>query len=202
MYSSPKKIKVYKIFIYGDYEVGKYSFLIKYVDNASSLNHITHLGLELRLKYAQLDSGEKIRLQLWYSPGQERFLTLCKSYYKTSHGILLLYDVTRPNSFDKARKLVQIMKKESNKNAIIFLIGNKIDNNQERKITTEQGQKLAEEFKIPFFEVSAKSGENVNEVFNVLINKISEVYINSQEEIGENLGGRLGNKERKKCIII
>ena len=61
---------------------------------------------------------------------------------------------------------------------------------------------MAEEYKIPFFFVFAKSGENVNEVFKVLYNKISKVYINIQEERGEKLGCWPGNKERNKCIII
>ena len=202
MYSSQKKDKIDKILILGDSEVGKFSFIIRYVDNDFLVNYCTHIGIDYRLKYIQLDSGEKIRVQLWHIPGQERLLTIAKNYYKASHGILLLYDITRQNSFDKIRKLIQIIKEESNKNTIIFLIGNKIDKNRDRKITTEQGQKLAEEYKIPFFEVSAKSGENVNEVFKALYNKINKAYIKIQEERGEKLGCWPGNKERNKCIII
>ena len=206
MYSSQKKDKIYKIIIYGDHLVGKSSFLIRYVDNVFLETYITHIGLDYRLKYVQLESGEKIRVQLWYCSGQERYLTIAKNYYKASHGILLLYDVTLQNSFDRVRQMIQAVKEISNKNAVIFLIGNKIDKNRERIITTEQGQKLAEEYNIPFFEVSAKTGENVNEVFKALYNKISKVYISIQEEIGEKLGGGSGNKERNKernkCIII
>ena len=201
MYSTQKK-KVYKIFILGDNEVGKFCFLTRYVDNVFLVNSNTHIGIDYRLKYVQLESGEKIDVQLWHIPGQERLFILTKNYYKAAHGILLLYDVTRQYSFEKVRKLIQTIKEESNEKTIIFLIGNKIDKNRYREITTEQGQKLAEEYKIPFFEVSAKSGENVNEVFKALYNKISKVYINIQEERGEKLGGGSRNKKRNKCIII
>ena len=130
------KDKVYKILILGDYEVGKFSFLIRYVDNVFLVNSNTHIGVDYRSKYVQLESGEKIDVQLWHIPGQERFLNIAKNYYKASHGILLLYDVKRQNSFDKVRKLIQIIKEESNKKTIIFLIGNKIDKNRDREITT------------------------------------------------------------------
>ena len=90
MYSSQKKDKIYKILILGDSEVGKFSFIIRYVDNDFLVNYCTHIGIDYRLKYIQLDSGEKIRVQLWHIPGQERLLTIAKNYYKASHGILLL----------------------------------------------------------------------------------------------------------------
>ena len=188
---------VYKILLLGDSEVGKSCFLMRYSDNIFVENYITTIGLDYKLKYVQLDSGETIKVQLWDTAGQDRYRTIAKNYYKGSHGILLLYDITKENSFENIREWVQNIREEVYEKAIIFLIGNKIDKKDERKITTEQGQKLAEEYNLPFFEASAKSGENVEEIFKNLYQKISEVYVDIQKERGSKLNSN--NKKRIKC---
>ena len=185
---------VYKILLLGDSEVGKSCFLMRYSDNIFVENYITTIGLDYKLKYVQLDSGETIKVQLWDTAGQDRYRTIAKNYYKGSHGILLLYDITKENSFENIREWVQNIREEVYEKAIIFLIGNKIDKKNERKITTEQGQKLAAEYNLPFFEAYAKSGENVEEIFKNLYKKISEVYVDMQKE----KGGKLNSNTKKK----
>jgi len=188
---------VYKILLLGDSEVGKSCFLMRYSDNVFVDNYITTIGLDYKLKYVQLESGEMIKVQLWDTAGQDRYRTIAKNYYKGSHGILLLYDITKLNSFENIREWIKDIREEVYEKAIIFLIGNKIDKNDERVISTEQGEKLAKEYDLPFFEASAKSGENVDEIFKALYKRISEVYIDIQKEKGEKL--KTGNKKRKKC---
>ena len=195
--SSTETDAVYKILLLGDSEVGKSCFLMRYSDNVFVENYITTIGLDYKLKYVQLDTGETIKVQLWDTAGQDRYRTIAKNYYKGSHGILLLYDVTKLSSFENIREWIKDIKEEVYEKAIIFLIGNKIDKTTERKITTEQGTKLAEEYNLPFFEASAKSGENVDEIFKFLYKKISEVYIEIQKEKGEKLGK--SNKKRIRC---
>jgi Ras-related protein Rab-8A len=195
--SSTETDAVYKILLLGDSEVGKSCFLMRYSDNVFVENYITTIGLDYKLKYVQLDTGETIKVQLWDTAGQDRYRTIAKNYYKGSHGILLLYDVTKLSSFENIREWIKDIKEEVYEKAIIFLIGNKIDKTTERKITTEQGTKLAEEYNLPFFEASAKSGENVDEIFKFLYKKISEVYIEIQKEQGEKLGK--SNKKKIQC---
>ena len=190
---------VYKILLLGDSEVGKSCFLMRYADNVFVDNYITTIGLDYKLKYIQLDSGEIIKVQLWDTAGQDRYRTIAKNYYKGSHGILLLYDVTKTNSFENIREWIRDIREEVYEKAIIFLIGNKIDKKEDRKIQTEQGAKLAEEFNLPFFEASAKSGENVDEIFKALYKKISEVYIELQKEKGTKLSSNKKKKKNKCC---
>ena len=190
---------VYKILLLGDSEVGKSCFLMRYADNVFVDNYITTIGLDYKLKYIQLDSGEIIKVQLWDTAGQDRYRTIAKNYYKGSHGILLLYDVTKTNSFENIREWIRDIREEVYEKAIIFLIGNKIDKKEDRKIQTEQGAKLAEEFNLPFFEASAKSGENVDEIFKALYKKISEVYIELQKEKGTKLSSNKKKKKKKCC---
>ena len=188
---------VYKILLLGDSEVGKSCFLMRYADNVFVDNYITTIGLDYKLKYIQLDSGQVIKVQLWDTAGQDRYRTIAKNYYKGSHGILLLYDVTKSSSFENIREWIKDIREEVYEKAIIFLIGNKIDKKDQIKIKTEEGEKLAEEFNIPFFEASAKSGENVDEIFKALYKKISEVYVDIQQEGGRKLS--IKNKKNKKC---
>ena len=188
---------VYKILLLGDSEVGKSCFLMRYADNVFVDNYITTIGLDYKLKYVQLDSGQVIKVQLWDTAGQDRYRTIAKNYYKGSHGILLLYDVTKTSSFENIREWIKDIREEVYEKAIIFLIGNKIDKKDQIKIKTEDAEKLAEEFNIPFFEASAKSEENVDEIFKALYKKISEVYVDIQQEGGTKLSKK--NKKSKKC---
>ena len=190
---------VFKILLLGDSEVGKSCFLMRYSDNVFVENYITTIGLDYKLKYIKLDSGKTVKVQLWDTAGQDKYRTIAKNYFKGSHGILLLYDVTKQSSYDNIREWIHDIKEEVSEKAIIFLIANKIDMTDKRKISKEKGEELAEEFKIPFFEASAKSGENVDEVFKALYKKISEVYSDMERE----RGGKLikNQKNKRKCCF-
>ena len=198
--NSTKEVEfVFKILLLGDSEVGKSCFLMRYSDNVFVENYITTIGLDYKLKNVKLDSGKTIKVQLWDTAGQDKYRTIAKNYFKGSHGILLLYDVTKQSSFQNIRDWIQDIREEVSQKAIIFLIGNKIDLVDKRKISKEKGIELAEEYKLPFFEASAKSGENVDEVFKALYKKISEVYGDLEKEMGTKLNKRKKNKP--KCCF-
>ena len=198
--NSTKEVEfVFKILLLGDSEVGKSCFLMRYSDNVFVENYITTIGLDYKLKNVKLDSGKTIKVQLWDTAGQDKYRTIAKNYFKGSHGILLLYDVTKQSSFQNIRDWIQDIREEVSPKAIIFLIGNKIDLADQRKISKEKGIELAEEYKLPFFEASAKSGENVDEVFKALYKKISEVYGDLEREMGSKLNKR--KKNQRKCCF-
>ena len=190
---------IFKILMLGDSEVGKSCFLMRYSDNVFVENYITTIGLDYKLKTIKLDSGKVIKVQLWDTAGQDKYRTIAKNYYKGSHGILLLYDITKISSFENIREWIQDIRQEVSPKSIIFLIGNKIDLTDQRKLSKEQGEELAEEFKIPFFEASAKSGDNVDEVFKALYEKIIEVYGYLEREKGSKLNKKQKNKG--KCCF-
>ena len=185
---------VFKILLLGDSEVGKSCFLMRYSENVFVENYITTIGLDYKLKYVKLDSGKTVKVQLWDTAGQDKYRTIAKNYFKGSHGILLLYDITKQSSYDNIREWIHDIKEEVSEKAIIFLIGNKIDMTDKRKISKEKGEELAEEYKIPFFEASAKTGENVDEVFKALYKKISEVY----DDMDRIRGGKLIKRQKNK----
>ena len=189
---------ILKILLLGDMTVGKTTLLLKYVDNFLPDTYISTMGVDYKMKKIEYKNIE-VTLQIWDTAGQDKYRTIAKNYYKGSHGILLLYDITKITSFENIREWIRDIKEEVSEKAIIFLIGNKIDLTDNRKISKEKGEELAEEYKIPFFEASAKSGENVDEVFKALYKKISEVYGDLEREKGSKLNKK--NKNKGICCI-
>ena len=186
---------VYKVLLLGDSTVGKTCFLMRYTDKSFQEAHMSTIGLDYRLKNMQLKNGKNIKLQIWDTAGQDRFRAITKNYYKGAHGILLIYDITSIQTYENVKNWIAQIREEASPHIVIYIIGNKIDMVEERKIKTEEGQKLANEFHLQFYETSAKTGENVNETFESLVNKIDEVY--SQIEANNRANKLSGGKKKK-----
>ena len=167
---------IYKVLLLGDTTVGKTCFLMKYTDKTFIEEHMTTIGLDYRLKSLKLKSGKELKLQIWDTAGQERFRTITKSYYKGSEGIILIYDVTKRESFENVKTWVSQIREEVCQKAVIYVVGNKIDMNETRVVTTEEGEKLSKELELPFKEASAKNGTNVDETFSDLAEMIDNIY--------------------------
>ena len=169
---------VYKVLLLGDSTVGKTCFLLKYTDQNFQEIHVATIGLDYRLKSLKLKSGKEVKLQIWDTAGQDRFRAITRNYYKGSHGILLLYDVTNIRTFENVKNWVSQIKEEASNDVIIYIVGNKIDMEKERKVLIEEGKDLAEELGLPFAETSAKKGININETFMDLVEKIDIIHGN------------------------
>ena len=187
---------VYKDLLLGDTTVGKTCFLMKYTDKTFQDIHMATIGLDYRLKSMKLKSGKNIKLQIWDTAGQDRFRAITKNYYKGSHGIILIYDVTNVQTFENVKQWVSQIREEASANVIIYIAGNKIDMEEERKVNKEEGEKLAEELGFPFVETSAKSGININETFEDLVERIDKIYGNSPQKVTRN---NLYKAKDKKC---
>ena len=191
---------VYKVLLLGDSTVGKTCFLLRYCDKRFQEAHLSTIGLDYRLKTMTLESGKKIKLQIWDTAGQDRFRAITKNYYKGANGIILIYDVTNLQTYENVKNWIAQIREEANPNVIIYLAGNKIDVSEEEKVVkTEDGQKIADEFNLPFYETSAKNGDNVNKIFEDLVEKVDEIY--SKLEVANETKNKLytGGKTRKGC---
>ena len=166
-----KKESLFKILILGDSTVGKTCFLTRYADNTFQENQMATLGVDYKLKNVKMEDGNTVKLQIWDTAGQDRFHSLTRNYFKGAHSIILLYDITTQSSFDNVSKWIKQIKEDASEKVVIILVGNKIDLEHKRAIPTEEGEKIAEDFGLIFFECSAKTGKNINEAFNELIKK-------------------------------
>ena len=111
---------VYKILLLGDSSVGKSCFLVRYCDETFQNTHLVTIGLDYRLKSMKLKSGKNIKLQIWDTAGQDRFRAITKNYFKGSHGIILIYDVTNRQTFENIKSWILQIREEASKNVIIY----------------------------------------------------------------------------------
>ena len=190
MSESKQKELLYKILLLGDSSVGKTCFLMRYADNTFQEIHMSTIGLDYKLKNVQIDDGKIVKIQIWDTAGQDRFRSITKNYYKGAHGIILLYDVTSRKTFENVKNWVNQIKEEVSDKVTIILVGNKIDDEKNRKVTTEEGEEMAKECGLNFFETSAKSGVNIDTTFNELVKKTVETYSKIDEK-----GDKLKNKK-------
>ncbi|XP_077253193.1 ras-related protein RABC2a-like [Tasmannia lanceolata] len=165
----------FKILLIGDSGVGKSSILVSFISNALDDLSPT-IGVDFKIKLLNI-GGKRLKLTIWDTAGQERFRTLTSSYYRGAQGIILVYDVTRRETFtnlsDVWAKEVELY--STNQDCIKILVGNKVDRVSERVVTREEGTALAQEYGCLFLECSAKTRENVEECFEELALKIMGV---------------------------
>ena len=180
----------------GDSETGKSSFLIRYVRNNFSDIFLTTIGLDKEIKiYQHMD--KKYRLILWDTAGQERFKSLPKKYFQNADGILLLYDVSKKDTFEHVKNWIEDIKFNLNeeRKTNIYLIGNKLD--LERNVTREEGLEMARELGIKYFECSNKLNININEIMAHMIMDCSEGIKKEKKE--NKLKNNRKNKKKKCC---
>ena len=174
--TTEKKEPLYKILLLGDSSVGKTCFFMRYIENTFQEIHMSTIGLESKIKTVDLDDGRTVKIQLWDTAGQERFHTITKNYYKTAHAIILIFDVTEKATYQNVKNWVEQIREEVSSKVVTVLVGNKIDDVENRKINKEEGEEMAKECGISYFECSAKTGENIDPIFNDLIKKTIENY--------------------------
>ena len=165
---------VYKIVILGEAAVGKTSLLNRFCEDTFNEDYKPTLGANIIRKDVNIEENTKVRLIMWDLAGQEKYNVIRSMYFQGCEGALLVYDVTRYNTFDSIKsKWLRDFKKYIRKEGVYVLIGNKIDLTDDRVVPTEKGKELAEKIKASnFIETSAKLGENIEEAFLFLVKQI------------------------------
>ena len=159
-----------KLLLLGDSRVGKTSLLLNYVDKMFPEAHISTLGVEYKEKTINKNNFN-IRLQIWDTAGEERFRSITKNIFRNANGILFVYDVTNKESFVNIKNWIKDTE-NIDKEIKGLIIGNKIDLEEERKISLEDLEEIGQKYNKPFIETSAKTGVNVNECFETLIDEL------------------------------
>lgn len=196
---------LFKLLIIGDSGVGKSSLLIRFSDNTFSGSYITTIGVDFKIRTVVI-GGERVKLQIWDTAGQERFRTITNTYYRGTHGVIVVYDVTNGESFANVKRWLQEI--DSNCEVVNkVLVGNKNDDPQRKVVLTEDAQRFAEQMGIQLYETSAKDNLNVEEMFLAITEKVLRHKKQTQRQQNDqnddrikinNTGG--GNKKKgKKC---
>ena len=164
---------IFKVLLLGNSDVGKSSLILRYVDQVWSDTFVPTIGVDFKVKTLELEN-KQIKMQIWDTAGQERFRNVISSYFRGSHGIFLIYDITNRDSFKNLENWLLEIEKNASQNVLKILIGNKSDLVDDREIKKEEGQAFANRNGMKFIETSAKMNTNVNEAFETLAKLMME----------------------------
>ena len=183
--------------IIGDSAVGKSNLLLRYAHEKFNEDYQATIGIEFGSKNIEIDN-EKYRIQIWDTAGQENFKSLTRAYYKNSVCAIIVYDITNKQSFNNINTWIDDCKNQSPKTIFFVLVGNKSDLENKRQVNYNEGLKFAQENNILFFESSAKTGKNVEDIFyksaKIISEKIKEgIYDLENDSCGIKKGGDKSN---------
>lgn len=170
---------LFKYIIVGEIGVGKSCILLQFTDKRFQPVHDLTIGVEFGARMITINN-KPIKLQMWDTAGQESFRSITRSYYRGAAGALLVYDITRRETFNRLTSWLEDARNHANSNMTIMLIGNKCDLAHRRAVTTEEGEQFAKENGLMFMETSAKTAQNVEEAF---IKTASRIYRKIEEGV-------------------
>ena len=169
----PNITYIIKIINAGDFRVGKTSLAIRYTQNRFSTSYLPTLGVDFYSKIIQYDEDTTLRLVLFDTVGQEKLVTLRKRYYTGAHGAVIVYDITRRESYDHIKNWIDEVE-EKCPNIPIIIVGNKTDLEEERAVSHEEAIKKWGAKKYAVLESSAKLNDGVNDIYSIIAEKVME----------------------------
>ncbi|KAM7263437.1 hypothetical protein ACFE04_001120 [Oxalis oulophora] len=167
---------LFKIVLIGDSAVGKSNLLSRFARNEFDNNSKATIGVEFQTQVVEID-GKEIKAQIWDTAGQERFRAVTSAYYRGAFGALIVYDITRRDTFESVKRWLDEL------TIARMLVGNKCDLDDTREVSREEGKSFAEEKGLYFMETSALDSTNVEAAFEVVVreifNNVSKKMLNS-----------------------
>jgi len=154
----------FKLVLLGQAGVGKSNLVLRFVKGEFLDNNESTIGAAFLTQTVALSDGSMVKFEIWDTAGQERFNSLAPMYYRGAQAALVVYDITNENSFSRAKTWVRELEGQGGK-MVIALVGNKSDLESSRRVSAEEGQGYAEEKGLLFMETSAKTAQNVAEIF-------------------------------------
>ena len=189
---------LFKVLLLGDTDVGKSSLILRYTEETFNSKLVNSIGVDFKMKKKEID-GKIIKVQIWDTAGHERFRSITYSYYRGANAIIIVFDITDKKSFLSITEWLKQIEKHAKENVFKFLVGNKSDLAEERKVTFEEAKEYADEHELPYIETSAKEGININELFESSIKS----FLSNNKYIGGDKNIKLNNQsttsEKNKC---
>ncbi|XP_032816014.2 EF-hand calcium-binding domain-containing protein 4B-like isoform X2 [Petromyzon marinus] len=172
---SPERL--FKVVLVGNSGVGKSCFIRRFCDNEFNSDTTSTIGVDYDVKTLSVE-GAKVALQFWDTGGQERFRSITKQYFRKADGVVVVYDVTTEGSFTAVRGWMNSVKEGAGDAVVLLLLGNKQDlaeaKGDMRRVAVADGERLAQEYGMIFYECSAKSGRSVAEAVTHMARLLAE----------------------------
>ncbi|KAM7367063.1 hypothetical protein PAMP_014988 [Pampus punctatissimus] len=163
---------LFKIILIGDSNVGKTCVVQNFKSRVFSERQQNTIGVDFTVRTLDIE-GKKVKMQVWDTAGQERFRTITQSYYRSAHGAMITYDITRRSTFDSVAEWIREVELYGASNVVLVLIGNKCDLEQDREVLFEEACNLAKDRGIlAALETSAKESQNVEEAFMMMAREL------------------------------
>ncbi|KAJ3685624.1 hypothetical protein LUZ61_014788 [Rhynchospora tenuis] len=165
---------LFKIVLIGDSGVGKSNILSRFTRNEFCLESKSTIGVEFATRTLQIE-GKTIKAQIWDTAGQERYRAITSAYYRGAVGALLVYDITKKQTFDNVQRWLRELRDHADSNIVIMLAGNKSDLTHLRAVQLEEAQAMAEKEGLSFLETSALEATNVENAFQTILSEIYQI---------------------------
>ncbi|XP_024930212.1 ras-related protein RABA4c isoform X2 [Ziziphus jujuba] len=191
---------VFKVVLIGDSAVGKSQLLARFSRNEFSLDSKATIGVEFQTKTLVIDH-KTIKAQIWDTAGQERAVT--SAYYRGAVGAMLVYDITKRQSFDHVARWLEELRGHADKNIVIMLVGNKTDLGSLRNVSTEDAKEFAQMENLFFMETSALEATNVESAFLAVLTEIYRIISKKALTANEELesGGSASLLKGTKIVV-
>eukprot|EP00268_Persea_americana_P019495 TRINITY_DN1997_c0_g1_i1.p1 TRINITY_DN1997_c0_g1~~TRINITY_DN1997_c0_g1_i1.p1 ORF type:complete len:225 (+),score=33.28 TRINITY_DN1997_c0_g1_i1:222-896(+) len=165
---------VFKVILIGDSAVGKSQLLARFSRNEFSVDSKATIGVEFQTRTLLIDH-KNIKAQIWDTAGQERYRAVTSAYYRGAVGAMVVYDITKRQSFDHVTRWLEELRGHADKNIVIMLIGNKSDLGSLRAVPTEDAKEFAQRENLFFMETSALEATNVESAFVTILTEIYRI---------------------------
>ncbi|CAI5463295.1 unnamed protein product [Closterium sp. Yama58-4] len=189
---------LFKVVLIGDSGVGKSNLLSRFTRNEFCLESKSTIGVEFATRSIQVD-GKTIKAQIWDTAGQERYRAITSAYYRGAVGCLLVYDITKPVTYENVERWLKELRDHADANIVITLVGNKSDLRHLRAVATEDGQSFAEKEGLSFIETSALESTNVENAFHKILTEIYRIV--SKKALGQEDSGPAGPGEGTTIVV-
>ncbi|KAL4889946.1 ras family-domain-containing protein [Aspergillus ambiguus] len=175
---------LFKVVLIGDSGVGKSNLLSRFTRNEFNLDSKSTIGVEFATRSIQVDS-KTIKAQIWDTAGQERYRAITSAYYRGAVGALLVYDISKHQTYDNVNRWLKELRDHADSNIVIMLVGNKSDLRHLRAVPTEEAKQFASENNLSFIETSALDASNVELAFQNILTEIYRIVSSKAIEGGD-----------------
>ena len=189
---------VSSVVLIGDSGVGKSNLLLRFTRNEVDLDSKTTIGVEFATRSLSIQ-GKTIKAQIWDTAGQERYRAITSAYYRGAVGALLVYDITKKNTFESVERWLNELKDHADSKIVVMLVGNKCDLKDERRVTVEEAKEAAHKFNLSFLETSALEATNVDESFKRVLEEIHA--LNKPNPVSGRIGSPLQEREAEPITL-
>lgn len=169
---------LYKIVLVGDSGVGKSNLLTRFTKNEFNFKSTSTIGVEFATRTLQIQS-KRIKAQVWDTAGQERFRAITSAFYRGAVGALLVYDITKHESYMNVEKWLRELREHADSKMVIMLVGNKSDLKHLRAVPEEEAKAFAEKNNLNFIEASALDSNNVEVAFEQVLTDVYNILNNT-----------------------